>query len=42
MPTMMAAHHGQFWGEPIRASAMAAPTAPTNPTERSISLRIKA
>ena len=39
---MTAAHQGQSVGEPIRAKAMAAPTAPTKPTERSISLRIRA
>ena len=42
MPTMSAAHQGQFCGDPISAIAMAAPTAPTKPTERSISLRIRA
>ena len=41
-PTMTPAHQGQFCGAPMRASAMAAPTAPTKPTERSISLRISA
>ena len=41
-PTMMPAHHGQFCGDPMSAKAMAAPTAPTKPTERSISLRIRA
>ena len=42
MPTMRPAHQGQLVGEPIRASAMAAPTAPTKATERSISLRMRA
>ena len=42
MPTMSPAHQTQFCGELIRAMAMDAPTAPTNPTERSISLRIRA
>ena len=42
MPTMSPAHQTQFCGAPIRAMAMDAPTAPTNPTERSISLRIRA
>ena len=42
MPTMSAAHQGQFCGDPISAIAMAAPTAPTKPTERSISLRSRA
>ncbi len=42
MPTMIPAHQGQFCGAPISARAMAAPTAPTKPTERSISLRIRA
>ena len=41
-PTMSAAHQTQFCGAPIRAMAMDAPTAPTNPTERSISLRMRA
>ena len=41
-PTMIAAHQGQFWGAPMRASAMVVPTAPTKATERSISLRIRA
>ena len=42
MPTMSPAHQTQFCGAPIRAMAMDAPTAPTNPTERSISLRRRA
>ena len=42
MPTMTAAHQGQSYEGHISAIAMAAPTPPTKPTERSISLRSRA
>ncbi len=41
-PTIRPAHHGQLVGAAIRARAIVAPTAPTKPTDRSISLRMRA
>ena len=41
-PTMTPAHQGQLLGFEISAAVMAAPTAPTKPTDRSISLRMRA
>ena len=37
MPTIAPAHQGQLYGGEIKPMVMVAPTAPTNPTDRSIS-----
>ena len=37
MPTMTPAHQGQLYGGEIKPMVMVAPTAPTNPTDRSMS-----